>query len=66
MGIEKIVEIQGEARAIFTLLQKLDAPMSENNVAIIGSCLKSLKLIGQICEKAKEETKEEPKEEVSE
>lgn len=44
----KIAEIQNEAQAIFTLLQQLQAPMTENNVAVMNACLGSLKLIGRI------------------
>lgn len=59
MTTEKIIEIQSEAQAMFNLLQQLQAPMTESNIAILNACLGSLKLIGQICEEAKkEETKD--------
>ena len=53
MTNEKIVEIQNEAQAIFTLLQQLQAPMTENNVAVLNACLGSLKLIGRMLEEEK-------------
>ena len=59
MGIEKINEIQNEAQAIFNLLQQLQAPMVEANIAIMNACLGSLKLIGNICEEAKKGDEED-------
>ena len=59
MGIEKINEIQNEARAIFNLLQQLQAPMVEGNIAIMNACLGSLKMIGNICEEAKKGAEED-------
>lgn len=53
MTNEKIVEIQNEAQAIFTLLQQLQAPMTENNIAILNACLGSLKMIGRTLEEEK-------------
>lgn len=53
MTNEKIVEIQNEAQAIFNLLQQLQAPMTENNVAVLNACLGSLKLIGRMLEEEK-------------
>lgn len=53
MTNEKIVEIQNEAQAIFTLLQQLQAPITENNVAVLNACLGSLKLIGRMLEEEK-------------
>ena len=53
MTNEKITEIQNEAKAIFTLLQQLQAPMTENNVAVLNACLGSLKLIGRMLEEEK-------------
>lgn len=53
MSNEKIVEIQNEAQAIFTLLQQLQAPMTENNVAVLNACLGSLKMIGRMLEEEK-------------
>jgi len=52
MDNEKILTIQSESKGIFTLLQRLQAPMSEQNIAILNACLGSLKLIGNICEEA--------------
>ncbi len=53
MTNEKIAEIQNEAQGIFTLLQQLQAPMTENNVAVLNACLGSLKLIGRMLEEEK-------------
>ena len=53
MTTEKIVEIQNEAQGIFTMLQQLQAPMTENNVAVLNACLGSLKLIGRMLEEEK-------------
>ena len=53
MTNEKIVEIQNEAQAMFRLLQQLQAPMTENNVAVLNACLGSLKLIGRMLEEEK-------------
>lgn len=50
MNTEKINEIDNEARAIFMLLQQLQAPMNENNIVVMNKCLGSLKMIGNICE----------------
>ena len=59
MNTEKINEIQNEAKAIFNLLQQLQAPMNENNIAILNACLSSLKLIGKICEEEKRGTEDD-------
>lgn len=53
MTNEKIAEIQNEAQGIFALLQQLQAPMTENNVAVLNACLGSLKLIGRMLEEEK-------------
>lgn len=53
MTTEKIIEIQNEANAIFNLLQQLQAPMTENNVAVLNACLGSLKMIGRMLEEEK-------------
>ena len=59
MTTEKINEIQKEAEAMFRLMQQLQAPMTENNIAILNACLGSLKMIGRICEEAKKEAEED-------
>ena len=59
MNNEKIIEIQNEAQAIFNILQQLQAPMVEGNIAIMNACLGSLKLIGNICEDAKKGAEED-------
>ena len=57
MDVEKVITIQNEAQAMFRLLQQIQAPMNENNIAILNACLSSLKLITKICyEATKEET----------
>lgn len=53
MTNEKIAEIQNEAQGIFTMLQQLQAPMTENNVAVLNACLGSLKMIGRMLEEEK-------------
>lgn len=53
MTNEKIAEVQNEAQAIFTLLQQLQAPMTENNIAVLNACLGSLKMIGRMLEEEK-------------
>ena len=53
MTTEKITEIQNEAKAVFKLLQQLQAPMTENNIAVMNACLGSLKMIGQMLEEEK-------------
>lgn len=54
MSIEDITMIQNEAQGIFTLIQQLQLPATENNVAILNVCMGSLKLIGKTMEAAKE------------
>ena len=66
MGIEKINEIQNEAQAIFNLLQQIQAPMTENNIAILNACLGSLKLIGQMLEEEKKGAEEDAGEDKAE
>lgn len=66
MSNDKIVEIQNEAQAIFTLLQQLQAPMTENNVAVLNACLGSLKLIGRMLEEEKKEAEEDAGEDQAE
>lgn len=59
MTTEKIIDIQNEAQAIFKLLQQLQAPMTENNIAILNACLGSLKMIGQMMEEEKKGAEED-------
>ena len=54
MSIDDINMIQSEAQGMFNLLQQLQLPVSENNIAILNACLRSLKLIGKTMEAAKE------------
>ena len=66
MTNEKIAEIQNEAQAIFNLLQQLQAPMTENNVAVLNACLGSLKLIGRMLEEEKKGAEEDAGEDQAE
>lgn len=54
MSIDDIDMIQKECQGMFSLLQQLQAPMSENNIAILNGCLGSLKMIARTLEAAKE------------
>lgn len=60
MNIDDINMIQKEAQGIFDLLQMLQLPVNENNVAILNGCMSSLKLIGKTLEEAKEGLTDEP------
>lgn len=66
MTNEKIAEIQNEAQGIFTMLQQLQAPMTENNVAVLNACLGSLKLIGRMLEEEKKGAEEDAGEDQAE
>ena len=66
MTNEKIVEIQNEAEAVFKLLQQLQAPMTENNIAVLNACLGSLKLIGRMLEEEKKGAEEDAGEDQAE
>ena len=66
MTNEKIVEIQNEAEGVFKLLQQLQAPMTENNVAVLNACLGSLKLIGRMLEEEKKGADEDAGEDQAE
>ena len=54
MSIEDINMIQDECQGMFNLLQQLQAPMTENNIAILNGCLGSLKMIARTLEATKE------------
>ena len=45
---EKLIEIQKEVNSVFNLLQMINAPMTENNIAILNGSLGSLKFINNI------------------
>ena len=66
MTNEKIVEIQNEAQAVFNLLQQLQAPMTENNIAVLNACLGSLKMIGRMLEEEKKGAEEDAGEDQAE
>lgn len=55
MSIDDINMIQNECHGMFNLLQQLQLPVTENNVAILNACLGSLKLIGKTLEESKKE-----------
>ena len=42
---EKLMEVKNEAQAIFNLIQRIDAPMTENNVVVMNACLGSVKFV---------------------
>lgn len=52
---EKLMEAQKETQAIFNLIQRLDAPMTENNVCVMNGCLGSLRFIMNIFNEALKE-----------
>ena len=54
MTPEEIKKIQDELSGIFSTIQKIDAPMTENNVVVMNACLGSVKYIYNLMEKAKE------------
>lgn len=54
MTPEEIKTIQDELEKLFVTLQKLDAPMTENNVVIMNACLGSVKFIFNLVKEAEE------------
>lgn len=54
MTPEEIKKIQEELNGVFTTIQKIDAPMTENNVAVMNACLGSIKYIYNFIEEIKE------------
>ena len=57
MNNEKVNEIKNEVIGTFNLLQRLEMPVNENNIAIMNSSLCSLKWIMNELEKLKEPQK---------
>lgn len=45
MDNAKIEELKREITSMFALIQKLDAPMTENNVVIMNACLGSMRFL---------------------
>lgn len=41
----KADEIKKELSSLFVTIQKIDAPMTENNVAVMNACLGSIKFL---------------------
>lgn len=54
MTPEEIKTIQDELDKLFVTLQKIDAPMTENNVVIMNACLGSVKFIFNLVKEAEE------------
>lgn len=55
METEEIVKLQEELNSLFATMQKIDAPMTENNVAVMNACLGSVKFIYKELEELKKE-----------
>lgn len=55
MNKTKIEELKREIASVFALLQKIDAPMTENNVVVMNACLGSLKYISNTLNEGEEE-----------
>lgn len=45
MDKKKIAELKHETEAMFSIIQRIDALMTENNVAIINACMGSMKFL---------------------
>lgn len=45
MTPEDIKTVQNELNTLFSTLQRIEAPMSENNVAVMNACLGSIKFV---------------------
>lgn len=63
MDNEKLSKISIEVAGVFTLIQRLEMPVNENNIAIMNSSLSSLKWVHEQIEGElqKPEEKEEEK-----
>ena len=59
MDKAKMEELKREITSIFTVLQHIEAPMIENNVAVMNSCLCSLKFISNALDEAISKCQEE-------
>lgn len=55
MKPEEIKAIKDELNAVFTTIQRIDAPMTENNVVIMNACLGSIKFMKNLIEKGETE-----------
>lgn len=55
MTREDITKLQEELNSLFATMQKIDAPMTENNVAVMNACLGSVKFIYKALEEFKKE-----------
>lgn len=53
MTTEEMKTAQEELNTLFVTLQRIEAPMTENNVAVMNACLGSVKFIFNMLEKAK-------------
>lgn len=45
MTQEDIIKVRDELKNLFATMQRIDAPMSENNVAVMNACLGSIKYL---------------------
>ena len=54
MNVEEINTVREELEKLFITLQKIDAPMTEHNIAIMNACLGSVKFLFNIVANAKE------------
>ena len=59
MDNKKIYEIQDEVQSMFSLLQQIQAPMTESNIVLLKACLGSLKYIGKLMEEEKKGAEED-------
>lgn len=55
---EEIKKIQDELNSLFMTIQRIDAPMTENNVVVMNACLGSIKYVFNAVGKLKEGGKE--------
>ncbi len=58
MTPEEIKKIQEELNRLFATIQRIDAPMTENNVVVMNACLGSIKYVYNAVGKLKEGGKE--------
>ena len=54
MTAKEVKTIQDELNSLFMTIQKIDAPMTENNVVVMNACLGSIKYVFNAVGKLKE------------
>lgn len=54
MTTEEMKTAQEELSKLFATIQRLDAPMTENNVAVMHACLGSIKFVFELIAKGVE------------